>query len=292
MEVVAAEELGCRHELARRLRTVRAHVDLQALRGVARRVEQPDVGAALVDDALAVGRGMPRVEVLVIGVAAQVAAVRGARVEIPHILEIRQEPDPVAEPHRARHVSLELEPLEFAATGSIDPKGARGAAAVALPTCRIRRIAADHLGAGRSVAQVIHLPPRQELGQPALRVQRERAVVAEERLAVRADEEDPAFGRPAAHDRVGSEPGHAARRAALRRHQIHLGMLLVARDVGEPAAIRRERGPADLAQARGQPARCAAVRLDAPQVVVANENHVVAAEGRLPEVTSCRHEAR
>src|SRR5688572_5183801 len=65
MEVVLAEEVARRHELARRLRAVRAYVDLEALGSVARRVEQPHIGAALVDDALAVGRGIARVEVLV-----------------------------------------------------------------------------------------------------------------------------------------------------------------------------------------------------------------------------------
>jgi hypothetical protein len=139
---------------------------------------------------------------------------------------------------------------------------------------------------------MIHLPQRQELRQPALRIQCESAVVAEERLPVRADEKDAAFRCPAAHHRVGPEPSHAARRAALRRHEVDLGVLLVARYIGEQAAVWRDRRPADLAQACGQPTRGPAACIDAPQIVVAHENNDVAADAGLPEVTALGHEAR
>ena len=78
MKRVVAEEVGGRHEFARGLRAMRAHLDLQAPRLVACRVEKPQVGSALVDDPLAVGGGVARVVIGVVGMPPQLAAIRRA----------------------------------------------------------------------------------------------------------------------------------------------------------------------------------------------------------------------
>ena len=74
----------------------------------------------------------------------------------------------------------------------VDPQVARGAAAVALPARGVGGVAADHHRLAGTEREVVHLAQRQELRQAARGVERVRAVVAEERLAVRGDEQDVA----------------------------------------------------------------------------------------------------
>jgi hypothetical protein len=69
-------------------------------------------------------------------------------------------------------------------------------------------------------------------------------------------------------------------------------VLLVAPDVSQPPAVGRNRRIADLAQASGQPPRRAARRVDAPEIVVADENDGITPNARLPKVPSLRHEGR
>src|SRR5262245_18378473 len=134
MHAAAAEIFGRFRELARGRHAMREHFDFDARARSAMRVEEPHVGAALIDDALAVGRRVPRIEVRVIGVPAQTRAVGLARVQVADALDIREEPDPVTEPDRAGDVSLERrEALEFALAAGVDPERARGAAAIVLP---------------------------------------------------------------------------------------------------------------------------------------------------------------
>src|SRR5712691_3589306 len=107
MQGAAAEEFGGRDELARDLRAMRAHLDLEPPARILRRIEEPEVGAALVHDALSIGRGMARVVVVVFGIPPNTGTIGRARIEIADALEVRQEPDSIAEPQRARDVSLQ-----------------------------------------------------------------------------------------------------------------------------------------------------------------------------------------
>ena len=186
MHLEAAEVLGRSDELARRLRPMRRHVDRRrALRVRVAGSNSQIVGAALIDDALAVGLRVARVEVVVIGVPPQVAAVGQARIQIAHAFRIGQVVDAVADPHRAGDVARELgHPAELAAARRVDPQVARGAAAIALPARRIRRVAADHLRVAGAERQVVDLAERHQLRHAARQVERVRAVVAEERLPV------------------------------------------------------------------------------------------------------------
>src|SRR6476620_7496987 len=95
-------------ELARRLGAMRRRADLDLAVAVARRVEQADLRAALVDDAPAVGLRMAGVERLVIGVPAQLAAVGPTGVEVADAVAVAEEPDAAVDPHRAGEVAGQL----------------------------------------------------------------------------------------------------------------------------------------------------------------------------------------
>ncbi len=255
------------------------------------RVEQPDVGAALVDDARAVRLRVARVIDVVIGVAALVRAVGPARVKIAHALAIGEEVDALADPHRTRDVARQLlHAAEISAAVRVDPQMPRGAAAVALPARRVGGVAPDDHGLAGAVGQVIDLAVGKHFRQPAIDGKRERAVVAEERLPVRRDEQDAALRRPAAHEHVRAEPRHPPRGTALGGHQIDLGVLLVAADVGDPLAIRREHRRRRFSQSRREAPRRAAGGIHAPEIVVADEDDGVAHERRLAQVALLGHE--
>ncbi len=158
MHVVRAEVVRRRDELARRLRAMRRHLDVDPRGALRRGIEQPDVGAALIDDALAVGLRVARVEVVVIGVPAHVGSVRQARVEIADAFGIGQVVDAPADPHRARQVARELRhAAERPGPGRIDPQMAGRSAAVALPARRIRRVPADDPRVAGTEREVVDL---------------------------------------------------------------------------------------------------------------------------------------
>src|SRR5437016_2283859 len=161
MQGVAAEKLGGCDELARRLCAVRTYLDLESPARVLRRVEQPEIGAALVHDALAVGRGMARVVIVMVGMPPNSGTIGRARIEIADAFEVGEEPDAIAEPERARDVSLEhLQAAKLAGPGRVRPQRTGSAAAVALPARRVGGVAADDLGAFGTEGQVIHLSIR------------------------------------------------------------------------------------------------------------------------------------
>ena len=289
-----ADVVGGGHELARRLRAVRRRANVDAARQVRGRVEQPQLGAALVDHVLAIGLCVARIEVGVRGVALHVGAVGPAGVEVAHALEVGQEVHARADPHRARDVALQLgHAAELAAARSVDPQVAGGAAPVALPARRVGGVAADDL---RLVlahhgpeGEVVHLPQRQHLRCATFGRNRERAVVAEEGLAMRRDEQDVAGGRPAAHQRVRAEPGEAARRAALGGHHVDLGVMFIAADESEPAAVGRHAGGGRLGQPGREAARQPAGQAHLPEVVVGDEGEGVPVQGRVAQVGSSLH---
>ena len=89
---------------------------------------------------------------------------------------------------------------------------ARGAAAIALPARRIGGVAADHHRVAGAEREVVDLAERQQLRHAAGGVERERAIVAEERLAVRGHEQD-AGRRASSRAPCTSGPSHVMRRA-------------------------------------------------------------------------------
>lgn len=93
-----------------------AHLDRAGL-GTVEVVQQEQPAGAGVDDAGAVGGGLPRVEAAVRhgGVAAQVRAVGEAGVDRADALVVGEEGDPVPHPHRVLHVAVQagVDPLEL-----------------------------------------------------------------------------------------------------------------------------------------------------------------------------------
>src|SRR3954470_18269559 len=92
---------------------------------------------------------MTDIEVLVVRVAPQVAAVGQHRVEVSVALVVGQERDPVLDPKRVCEVAVQSggEPLEFTVSVGVDPQLARRAATVALPPGGLpREHAGEHYG--------------------------------------------------------------------------------------------------------------------------------------------------
>ena len=276
MHFEAAQVIAGGDELARRLRAMRGDADRHLARLTGRGIEEVDVGTQLVHDALAIGLRMASVEIVVVGVAHESGTVGLHRVEVAYAFAVGEEVHALADPHRARDVAGQLgHAAERAAARGVDPKMSRGTAAIALPARGVGGVASDHHRLAWSEGQVVHLSERQHLRHAARGVQRVRAVIAEERLAVRRDEQNVPVGREAANHHIGPEPRHAPGGPAFRGHEVHLGMLLVATHERDPLAVRRQARRGGLSQASGETARVTAFDPDAPQVVVAHEDDSV-----------------
>src|SRR5690606_33060318 len=87
-------------------------------------LHEPQVAGALVDDPGAVAGGVPGVEGVVVGVAAQVGAVVRARVEVADALVVGEEGDAAADEHGGVQMAVEVveQPVP------VQPEPARGAA--------------------------------------------------------------------------------------------------------------------------------------------------------------------
>ncbi len=279
-----------RHEAAGGLRARAGHVDVEHMVLAARGVQQPQLRGALVDDAPAVALRMAGVVLGMVGMAAQLAAVVQAGVEVAHAFGIGQEVHPLADPHRAAQVALQFaHAAEAAAAIGVDPQVPGGAAAVALPACRVGGVATDDPRAAGAEGQVVDLTQVHRLWHAAGRIEREGLVVAEEGLAPGADEQDVALRCPASHQRVRAQPGQATARPAFGRHQVNLGMLLVAADEGQPASVGRQAGSGRLRQPGGEPPCDAAAGAGQPQIVVADEDDAVALQRGLAQVGVFAH---
>jgi len=198
----------------------------------------------------------------------------------------RNQTRPSIDPHRAGHVAGELaHAAKAAAAVGVDPERTGGAAAIALPARRVGSVAADHLALAGTEREVVDLAVGQRPRRAAAGADDEGVMVAEERLALGRDVDDLAGRRPAAHQRVGAEPGEPPRRPALGGHDADLGMLLVAADEGEEAAVRREAGRRRLRQTGGQAPGDPAAGADRPQVVVGDEHDRLAVQRRMAKVS-------
>ena len=176
---------------------MRGRADVDRLRPVGGRIEQPDRAAALIDDATAIGLRMAGVEVVVIGMAAQLAAVGSAGVEVADAFAIAEKPDPFAQPHRAGEVSGQLAHApERARSLGVDPERAGGTAPVSLPARRIGGVAADHASLAGAEGEVVDLAPGKGARHAALGGDREGVMIAKEGLGLCRHEHDLASGRP------------------------------------------------------------------------------------------------
>ncbi len=218
-------------------------------------VDEPEVPGALVDDPGAVAGGVPGVELVVVGVAAQVGAVGQAGVEVADALVVGEEGDPAAHEHRGVQVPFEV----LQELAPVEPEPAHGAAPVALPGGGlVRRFAGEQQAAVLAVdvgdLDVGHRPPGQASAGAAVDGQFVGPGEVRERLFVRGDRQDVAVGVPSADAGVGGAPvGQPAGGAAVDGCQVDLGIEAAPGGEGDVAAVGGEAGVADPGPVDGDP---------------------------------------
>ena len=268
------------------------YVELARPRVGVQAVQPPDVAGHVVDDAAAVGRRVARVEAVVVGVPAQVAAVQGGRVEVAGALVVGQEDEAAADDHRGGELAGELaeHPGEQRVVSAGHPQPAGGAAAVALPVRRVAALPGQQDRRGFRQRQVVDLAEREAPGRGAER-HRVRHGALRGRLVDGGDGEHLAVPRPAGDAGPHVAPVGAARRqAAVGVRGVNLGAAAVtpARP-GDRGAVRCEPRVAGLAAVGGQPRGAAAVRWCEPDVIFCHEGEQVIIDVRKAEITGGCH---
>ncbi len=259
-------------------------------------VDQPEVACALVDDAGAVGGGMPRVEVGVIAVPPQITAVRQAGVDIRDPLVVGQERDPAGHEHHRVQMPAHIRHQPRA----LEPHPPHRTAPVALPRGRfVRRLPAEQqrfvLPVDIRDRDVGDRPPGQPATGTAVRRQAVRPGVVRERLPVRRDGQDVRCAvvvrrRPSAHPGIRTAPvRQPPRRAALDRREMDLRVEAAPGGEGDVPPVGREAGMPDAGPVHGQPpgpARLLARSRERrhPQVVLGGEAEQIPVQMRKPQV--------
>jgi len=246
----------------------------------ARDVEEPQVAAVHVDDALAVERRPARVVVRVLRVLAHVGAVRQRREDVHHARAIGQEEEAPAVPHREAVRALPVRDLaERRRLDVPHPEVVGLAAAIALPRAILERPAVErHRAAVRRDVDLAHradldrtrlTAAHRHLGEEGLAVRIAPAVTVEDRAAVRA---------PAHHLLVIRREREAPRLAAGGRHHVDVHVALVLAGKGKPRAVRAQPRKALGALVRRQPRGGAPVHAHLPQIAFGHEHHAIAAQ--------------
>lgn len=242
----AVHVLGCRDLVAAAARARPAQPYVHAARyGVGGEVvDDPQIAGALVHHPGAVARGVPGVERVMVGVAAQAGAVVGAGVEVADALVVGQEGDTAADEHGGVEVAFEVgqQPL------AVQPQPARRPAPVALPGGGlVRQGAREEEGPALAVdlgdLDVGDRAPGQLA--PGVAVGGHLVGPGEigEGLAVGGDGEDGAARVPAADLGVGRAPvGELPAGSAVHRHHMDLGDQTPPARVRDRGAVRREAG--------------------------------------------------
>jgi hypothetical protein len=245
-----------------------------------------------VDDALAVSRGVPGVELVVVGVLAHVGAVGQGGVEVAGAVGGGEEDDAVAQPGGGPVLGgvLGEQAGELAAAVGVDPDLARGAAAVALP---LRRFAPEGRDGDDPVAADVELadpPVRQAGGGAAVERDRVRPSPGAPALTGGADDVHPAVGAPAAHLGGGVPPvREPLARGAVELGREGLGRALAGAGPGDAGAVRREAGIGDGCPVGGEPPRPAAGDRGDPDVVVGHEGDQVIKQVGVSQVCASCH---
>ncbi len=290
----AVHVLGGRHLVPAAPRPRAAEPDVEPARyGTGGEVvHQPQVARALVDHPGAVAGGLPGVERVVVGVAAQVGAVVRARVEVAHALVVGEEGDPAGDEHGGFQVPTDVrqQPLP------VQPQPAHGAAPVPLPGSRfVRRGTREQQGLVRAVdvgdLDVGDRAPGQLAAGVAVRGDHVGPGEVGERLAVGGDGEDVAVavlvgGHPAADRGVRAAPVRQLPcGAAVDVDEVDLGHETAPGRVGDVAPVGGEAGRAGLrAVHREPPGAARGVEGGQPEVVLGHEAQQVAAEVREAQI--------
>ncbi|OFA59558.1 hypothetical protein BEN35_02095 [Streptomyces fradiae] len=191
-----------------------AEADVEAARLGAVRlvqaVQEPEFTGRGVGDAGAVAGGLPGVEAVEGGMAAQVAAVGQRGVQCAGALVVGEERDPAAGPQRLLDVAVEtgVNPFELTAAGGVQPEFPGRAAPVALPGRGVAphgRGEQQH-GALGPVRHIADRPVRQGARGAAVQRHGPRPGAAQGCLARGGDRQHLPLGGPAAHGGPGVAP--------------------------------------------------------------------------------------
>ena len=260
------------------------------------RVQQPQVARAVVDDPRPVGARVARVEAVMVGVPAQVAAVERAGVHVAGALVVGQERQPPAGHHRAGQLAAQRPEHPAERTVRAEPVGrrghpqpARGPAPVALPCGRVpsqpvqqRDRAGPHRQVGQRPQRQAPGPGRAGRGGPAGRGPavgvlaavlgggRDRVgpAVLAERLPGRRDGQHVAVRRPAGDPGIGVPPVREPPLvAAVGGGQVYLGLAVLGAVPGDQRAVGRDPGMTGRRLVGGDPPGPAALDGAEPDIV-------------------------
>lgn len=258
-------------------------------------VDQPQIARALVDDPAAVAGRVPGVERVVVGVAAQIAAVHQARVQVADALVVGEEGDAPADEHRRVQMPADVREQPLA----VQPQPPGRPAPVALPRRRlVRRRAREQQGAPLPVdvrdSDVGDRPPGQLAAGAAVGGDAVGPREVRERLVVRGHGEDlgavAGVGAPPADPGVGRAPvRESAGGAPVHGGQMDLWIQRAPGRVGDTAAVGREARMTDPGPVDSHPPGTAGPlprrgeRSD-PEVVLGGEAEQVLVEVRETEI--------
>ena len=257
---------------AGRGRRAEGDLDLARLGGV-RAVQHPDVAGHVVDDPLAVRRGVPGVPAVVIGVPPDPSPVQGAGVDVAGALVVGQEEQPVADQHRAGQLTRQVrqDPGERPLAGG-DPHLAGGTAPVALPVRRVAEPAGEQRGSRLPQGQVEDRPERQP-ARGALERDRVGPGVLPLGLADGADREDLRGGGPAGHRHPVVAPvREPGRVAAVRVGRVHLRIPVPPARPRDARPVGREPRGTYRGGVGRQPPRAAPFGRGEPDVILCDED--------------------
>ncbi len=268
-------------------------------------VQRPQFTGGGVDDAGAVGGGVPGVEAVERAVAAQVGAVGEGGVEGAGALVVGEEGDPVADPEGVLDVAVEVgvQPDELAVVLAVDPQLARRAAPVALPPGGLAAHRRGQQHGVRTLGDVADGPVRQGGRRSAVERDGARPAAAQAGLAVGAQGQDAAVGGPAADLGPDAAPvGEAPGGAAVDGGDVHLGGPVAGGGPGDRGAVGRDARMVHRHVVGADPPGAAAVERGEPHVVLGGEGDQLAVRVRKAEIgrrcglshphTLCRGAAR
>ena len=245
-------------------------------------IEQPEIGAVLVNDATAAEAGIFDAEVGVLRVLAEIGTVGQHRPEVHRAVPVAGEVETAGGPERpaAGAGVAGGERRGGGVAGGEAPEVLRGAAFVALEMAALRREAGEEERlAGVVVGALVGLRERDERARAGDRVDGDELARGQGRVMERAVE-DAAVGRPAAHESAGGlalvgEPGDGP---AGEGHDADLGLALVLCAEGDGLAVGRDSGELLGAGMGGETPGRAAGDADGPEVALGGEDDRVAGE--------------
>ncbi len=249
--VQAAQVVLRRDQLRRAARGRGTQGDLEParLRRV-RAVQNPDVAGHVVHDPLPVGRRVPGVQAIMIGMPGDATAIQRAGIDVAGALVIGQEKQPPADEHRAGQLAIEVgeHPGEQGVLVGGRPQLAAGAAPVSLPVRHLVVHPAGQQGGARLLqGQVDHWAERQPPRRRTLERDRVRPGQVGLGLTGGGDRENLARPGPTGHPGPGVAPvGEPARVVAFRVGRVDLWVAVLPAGPGDPGAVVREAGVAHL----------------------------------------------